>query len=96
VRPEGSHTPPGIDPREHAIESRYWGVLACHLVRHEGRYYAWLADPSGPPLVHVMRDEEAARAFLNDWQAANLLHTPWDERVAHIFLLDPGRDQPTR
>jgi hypothetical protein len=96
VRPEKLHSPPDIDPREHAIESRYWGALACHLVRHAGRYYAWLADPGGPALVYAMRDEEAARAFVDDWQAANLLHTPWDERVAHLFLLGPAGDQATR
>ncbi len=85
--------PPRIDPREYALDSRYWGANACHLVRYEGRYYAWLAWAGAgddPPLVYPMPGEEPARAFLDDWQAANLLHTPWDERVAHIFLLDPG------
>lgn len=85
--------PPRIDPREYALDSRYWGADACHLVRYEGRYYAWLAWAGAggdPPLVYPMPGEEPARAFLDDWQAANLLHTPWDERVAHIFLLAPG------
>ena len=85
--------PPRIDPCEYALDSRYWGANACHLVRYEGRYYAWLAwagADGDPPLVYPMPGEEPARAFLDDWQAAQLLHTPWDEAVAHIFLLDPG------
>jgi hypothetical protein len=87
--------PPSIDPREHAIESRQWGALSCHLVRHEGRYYAWIAAAAGRPLVYPMADEAAARSFLDDWQAANLLHTPWDETIVHVFLLDPGRAPET-
>ena len=77
---------------EYALDSRYWGESACHLARHEGRYYVWLVGAcrgGDPPLVYPMPGEEPARAFLDDWQA-DLLHTPWDERVAHIFLLDPG------
>ena len=86
--------PPRIDPHEYALDSRYWGESACHLVRYEGRYYVWLAGAGrggDPPLVYPMPGEEPARAFLDDWQAAHLLHTPWDERVAYIFLLDPSR-----
>ena len=83
--------PPGIDPYAYAIESRHWGTSSCHLVRHEGRYYAWLAGPDGDPLVYPMPGEAAARGFLDDWQATNLLHTRWDEMVVHIFLLDPGQ-----
>ncbi len=91
MSPEMMHDPPDIDPREHAIESRHWGACSCHLVRHEGRYYAWMAAAADRPLVYPMVDEAAARSFLDDWQAANLLHTPWDKTVVHVFLLDPGR-----
>ena len=91
MSPEMMHDPPNIDPREHAIESRHWGACSCHLVRHEGRYYAWMAAAADRPLVYSMVDEAAARGFLDDWQAANLLHTPWDKTVVHVFLLDPGR-----
>jgi hypothetical protein len=85
------HDPPGIDPREHAIESRNWGARSCHLVRHQGRYYAWMTAAAGRPVVYAMAGEAAARSFLDDWQATNLLHTPWDETVIHVFVLDPGR-----
>ena len=91
MSPEMMCDPPNIDPREHAIESCHWGACSCHLVRHEGRYYVWMAAAAGRPLVYPMVDEAAARSFLDDWQAANLLHTPWDETVVHVFLLDPGR-----
>jgi hypothetical protein len=92
MRPDAMGDPPGIDPYAHAIESRHWGTSSCHLVRHEGRYYAWLAGAAdGSPLVYPMASEAAARGFLDDWQAANLLHTRWDEMVVHVFLLDPGQ-----
>ena len=97
MKPEETYKmadPPRIDPHEYALDSRYWGENACHLVRYEGRYYVWLAGAGRggvAPLVYPMPGEEPARAFLDDWQAAHLLHTPWDERVAYIFLLDPGR-----
>jgi len=91
MSPEMMRDPPNIDPREHAIESRHWGASSCHLVRHEGRYYAWMGAAAGRPVVYPMADQAAARRFLDDWQAANLLHTPWDETVVHVFLLDPGR-----
>ena len=91
MSPEMMHDPPDIDPCEHAIESRHWGARSCHLVRHEGRYYAWMAAAADRPLVYPMVDEAAARSFLDDWQAANLLHTPWDKTVVHVFLLNPGR-----
>lgn len=91
MSPEMMHDPPDIDPREHAIQSRHWGACSCHLVRHQGRYYAWMTAAAGRPLVYPMAGEAAARRFLDDWQATNLLHTPWDETVVHVFLLDPGR-----
>jgi hypothetical protein len=47
-RPAPLARPPAIDPREHAVHSRQWGVSACYLVHYEGRYSAWItgADPS--------------------------------------------------
>ena len=102
MKPEETYKmadPPRIKPQEYALDSRYWGQSACHLVLHEGRYYAWLASTGlggDPPRVYPMPGEEPARAFLDDWQAAHLLHTPWDERIAHIFLLDPGRGPGAR
>jgi hypothetical protein len=91
MSPEMMRDPPGIDPRGHAIESRHWGASSCHLVLHEGRYYAWMGAAAGRPVVYPMAGEAAARSFLDDWQATNLLHTPWNETVVHVFLLDPGR-----
>jgi hypothetical protein len=50
-RPAPLARPPAIDPREHAVHSRHWGVLACYLVRYEGRYSAesgWPASMTPP------------------------------------------------
>jgi len=91
MSPDAMGDPPDIDPYVHAIESRHWGTSSCHLVWHEGRYYAWLAGADGSSLVYPMASEAAARSFLDDWQATNVLHTRWDEMVVHIFLLDPGQ-----
>src|SRR5271155_1318107 len=90
-RPAPLARPPAIDPREHAVHSRRWGVLACYLVRYEGRYSAWItgADPGDRSQAYAMPGEPAGRAFTDGWQATNLLHTPWDERVATLFLLSP-------
>jgi hypothetical protein len=90
-RPAPLARPPAIDPREHAVHSRRWGVLACYLVRYEGRYSAWItgADPGDRSQAYGMPSEPAGRAFVDGWQATNLLHTPWDERIATIFLLSP-------
>jgi hypothetical protein len=90
-RPAPLARPPAIDPREHAVHSRHWGVLACYLVRYQGRYSAWIigADPGDRSQVYAMPSEPAGRAFTDGWQVMNLLHTPWDERIAHIFLLSP-------
>lgn len=91
-RPAPLARPPAIDPREHAVHSRHWGVLACYLVHYEGRYSAWIAgaDPADQSQVYGMPSEPAGRAFVDGWQATNLLHTPWDERIATIFLLSPA------
>jgi hypothetical protein len=90
-RPAPLARPPAIDPREHAVHSRRWGVLTCYLVRYEGRYSAWItsADPGEPSEAYGMPSEPAGRAFVDAWQATNLLHTGWDERIATIFLLSP-------
>ena len=88
-RPAPLARPPAIDPSEHALHSRRWGVLTCYLVHYEGRYSAWIAsaNPSEPSEAYGMPGESAGRAFVDAWQATNLLHTPWDERIATIFLL---------
>ena len=90
-RPAPLARPPAIDPREHAVHSRHWGVLACYLVRYEGRYSAWIigADPGDRSQVYAMPGELAGRAFTDGWQVMNLLHTPWDERIVTLFLLSP-------
>jgi hypothetical protein len=91
-RPAPLARPPAIDPREHAVHSRRWGVLDCYLVLYESRYSAWVtsADPGDPGQVYGMPSEPAGRAFVDGWQAMNLLHVPWDERIATIFLLSPS------
>jgi hypothetical protein len=89
-RPAPLARPPAIDPREHALHSRHWGVLACYLVRYEGRYSAWItsADPGDRSQAYGMPSEPTGRAFVDAWQATNLLHAAWgDERIASIFLL---------
>ncbi|HEY6310777.1 MAG TPA: hypothetical protein VIY52_08210 [Streptosporangiaceae bacterium] len=57
--------PPAIDPREHAVHSRRWGVLGCYLVRYEGRYSAWItsADPGDRSQAYAMPSEAVGRAF---------------------------------
>ena len=91
-RPAPLARPPAIDPREHAVHSRQWGVSACYLAHYQGRYSAWItgADPSDRSQAYGMPSEPAGRAFVDAWLATNLLHTPWDERIATIFLLSPS------
>lgn len=91
-RPAPLARPPAIDPGEHAVHSRHWGVVACYLVFYEGRYSAWItgAGPGDRGQAYGMPSEPAGRAFVDAWQAVNLLHTPWDERIATVFLLSPG------
>jgi hypothetical protein len=88
--PDEIKNPPNIDPRDHAIHSRYWGAAACYLVRHQGRCYGWITSPGGQTHVYPMRNEETGRRFVDDWQSANLLHTAWQDRLATVFLLDPA------
>jgi hypothetical protein len=91
-RPAPLARPPAIDPREHAVHSRHWGVPACYLVHYEDRYSAWItgADPGDRAEAYGMPSELAGRAFVDAWQTTNLLHIPWDERIASIFLLSPS------
>ncbi len=81
---------PDIDPREHAVESRSWGEeFTFHLVRYEGRYYAWTARPfAGGDHAYEMPSEEAARRFLDAEFAFLLIGTHWGERVASVSVGD--------
>ena len=90
-RPAPLARPPAIDPREHAVHSRHWGVQACYLVRYEGRYSAWItsADPGDPSQAYGMPSESAGRAFVDAWQATNLLHTPWGRADRHHLPAQP-------
>ena len=91
MRPSALESPPPIDPRDHAIESRSWGdgQVRFHLVCHDGRYYAWIAWP-GHDLVYPMPSAAAARSFLASEQAFWVLTVPPVECVAHVLVLDPG------
>jgi hypothetical protein len=86
MRPRALEHPPGIDPRDHAVESRSWGdEFACYLVRYDGHYYAWTVRPwDDDAQVHEMPGEDAARRFLATEQARMLLGTSWGERVAAV------------
>ena len=91
MRPSALESPPPIDPADHAIESRSWddGQVRFHLVRHDGRYYAWITLP-GHDLVYPMPSAPAARSFLASEQAFWVLTVPPDECVANVLVLDPG------
>jgi hypothetical protein len=91
MRPSALENPPPIDPRDHAIESRSWddGQVRFHLVRHDGRYYAWIAWP-GHHLVYPMPSVASARRFLASEQAFWVLTVPPWECVAHVLVLDPS------
>jgi hypothetical protein len=81
---------PDIDPREHAVESRSWGEeFTFHLVRHDGRYYAWTVRPFGDgDHAYEMPSEQAARSFLDAEFAFMLTGTSWGERVASVSVGD--------
>jgi hypothetical protein len=91
MRPSALESPPPIDPRDHAIESRSWddGQVRFHLVHHDGRYYAWITRP-GHHLVYPMLSAPAARSFLASEQAFWVLTVPPGECAAHVLVLDPG------
>jgi hypothetical protein len=92
MRPSALESPPPIDPRDHAIESRSWGdgQVCSHLVRHDGSYYAWITWP-GRDLVYPMPSAPAARSFLASEQAFWVLTVPPGECVASVLVLDPDR-----
>jgi len=73
---------PDIDPREHALESRSWGEeFAFHLVRYDGRYYAWTVRPfDDGDHAYEMPSQDAARRFLDAEFAFLLTSTEWGER----------------
>lgn len=91
MRPPALESPPPIDPRDHAVESRSWddGQVRFHLVHHDGRYYAWITWP-GHDLVYPMPSAPAARSFLASEQAFWVLTVPPGECVANVLVLDPG------
>jgi DNA-binding phage protein len=88
VRPSLMNQPPGIDPREYAVESRSWGEeFGWHLVSYDGRYFAWTVQPSdvGDDLVYELPSERAAREVLMSEQARHLLTgTGWGSRVVAV------------
>ena len=81
---------PDIDPREHAVESRSWGEeFAFHLVRYDGRYYAWTVRPfDDGDHAYEMPSQDAARRFLDAEFAFLLTSTEWGERVASASVGD--------
>ena len=91
MRPSALEIPPPIDPRDHAIESRSWdeGQVRFHLVRHDGRHYAWITWP-GHNTVYPMPSAPAARSFLASAQAFWVLNVPPGECAAHVLVPDPG------
>jgi hypothetical protein len=84
--------PPPIDPGQHRVHAQEWGDLTHQVVRHQGRYYAWLtgASAGGRPVVRAVPSEEAGRQLVDEWQAGNILRVPWAETIAHAFVMDPG------
>jgi hypothetical protein len=91
MRPSPLASPPPIDPRDHAIESRSWssGTERFYLVCHDGHHCAWITG-RGPDLVYDMPSAAAARSLLASEQAFSVLTVPFDECVANVLVLDPG------
>jgi hypothetical protein len=81
---------PDIDPAEHALESRSWGEeFTFHLVRYDGRYYAWTVRPwDDGDHAYEMPSEDEARRFLDAEFAFLLAVTDWGERVASADVGD--------
>jgi DNA-binding phage protein len=86
---------PGIDPRDHAVESRSWGdEFTFHLVRYGGRYYAWTVRPfDDGDQAYEMPSQDAAREFLDAEFAFLLSITDWGERVASVHAGDGASGQ---
>jgi hypothetical protein len=86
---------PDIDPREHALESRSWGEeFTFHLVRYDGRYYAWAIRPfDDGDHAYEMPSMQAARQFLDSEFAFLLTITDWGERVASAHAGDGATGQ---
>ena len=66
------------------MESRSWGEeFTFHLVRYDGRYYAWSVRPfDDGDHAYEMPSQDAARRFLDSEFAFLLTFTDWGERVA--------------
>jgi hypothetical protein len=81
---------PDIDPAEHALESRSWGEeFTFHLVRYDGRYYAWTVRPwDDGDHAYEMPSQQDARQFLDSEFAFLLTITDWGERVASAHVGD--------
>jgi hypothetical protein len=86
---------PDIDPAEHALESRSWGEeFTFHLVRYDGRYYAWTVRPwDDGDHAYEMPSQQDARQFLDSEFAFLLTVTDWGERVASAHVGDGATGQ---
>src|SRR6202161_809396 len=86
---------PDIDPAEHALESRSWGEeFTFHLVRHDGRYYAWTVRPwDDGDHAYEMPSQQDARQFLDSEVEVLLTVTDWGERVASAHVGDGATGQ---
>jgi hypothetical protein len=67
--------PPYFDAAASAIESHLWpGLFTCHLVRHDGGYYAvTAAADGGDARAEPMPGEAAAREYLLAYRARLIL-----------------------
>lgn len=81
-------TPPGPDPLGAAIESRFWGNEAYHIVAHEGQFYVWVRWPPHDR-VSVASSEEEARTFLDRQQAWFTFVTDYGDRLAQVEVVEP-------
>jgi hypothetical protein len=86
---------PGINPRDHAVESRSWGdEFTFYLVSYEGRHYAWTVRPwDDGDQAYEMPSLDAARGFLDAEFAFLLMSTDWGERVASVSVGDYATGQ---
>jgi DNA-binding phage protein len=86
---------PGIDPRDHAVESRSWGdEFTFYLVRYDGRYYAWTVRPfDDGDHAYEMPSEDAARRFLDSEFAFLISYHDWGDRLASVSIGDQASGQ---